>query len=178
MKKTIITAIATLVFAGNAFADANINGFAYQLQKASENVRVAADANGQADNNDVVVGSQIIHSEGTINVQGKVQQEIQADNARVVTGGATDSTVGLQVIKSEDAINANGAVDQILNASGNVRVEGNEVENSVVGVQVIEAKGDLNVNGSAQQIMTGDNIRTVSSNANGSLVGSQVMSSQ
>lgn len=177
MKNTIITTIAaTLIFAGNAFADTNINGFAYQLQKANNNVRVAA--NGPAGNEDMVVGSQIIHSAGSINVQGKAQQEIQANNARVVAGNVTNSTIGMQVIKSNDAVNINGSVDQVLNASGNTRASANAIENSIVGIQVIEAKGDLNLNGAAQQIMTGDNIRAVSHNASGSIVGSQVMSSQ
>jgi len=177
MKNTIITTIAaTLVFAGNVFADTSINGFAYQLQKANNNVRVAA--NGSAGNEDMVVGSQIIHSAGAINVQGKAQQEIQTNNARAFAKNVTNSTVGVQVIKSDDAMNVNGSVDQILNASGNTRANANNIENSVVGVQVVEAKGDLNINGSAQQIMTGDNIRAVSHNASGSLVGSQVMSSQ
>lgn len=174
MKNIIITTIATLVFAaGNALAGTNINSFAYQLQQAS-NVVVNARADGNANNSDMVIGSQVIQSDSAVNVHGQAQQEIHAANIRVTTSGATDSTIGLQVVASDDVINVNGSVDQLLFAS-NVAVVANDVENSVVGAQVIQAKGDLNINGAAQQLMFADNIHVRSTNASGSIVGAQVI---
>ncbi|HRJ51531.1 MAG TPA: hypothetical protein PLE99_02100 [Candidatus Thiothrix moscowensis] len=174
MKNTIVAAaFSLLVLSGTAFAGTNVNGFAYQLQKANEiTVNAVEDKNNSS--KESVVGSQVMYSETALNINGRALQEIHVAEAAVTAANVNDSVVGIQVAKSNGVINVNGSVEQLMFAA-DVAVKASNVDNSVVGAQVIHAKGDLNVNGATKQMLFAENI-AVSSNGSGkSVVGAQVI---
>ncbi|QTR50966.1 hypothetical protein [Candidatus Thiothrix anitrata] len=174
MKNTIVAAVfSLLVLSGNAFAGTNINGFAYQLQKANEITVNAVEDKNNSDK-DAVVGSQVMYSETALNVNGRAMQEIHVANAVVAASGLKDAVAGIQVAKSNGVVNVNGSIEQLLFAT-DVAVKASDLDNSVVGAQVIHAKGDLNVNGSAKQMMFAKNITVAASGTGKSVVGAQVM---
>lgn len=174
MKNTIVAAaFSFLVMSGTAFAGTNVNGFAYQLQKANDiTVNAVEDKNNSG--KDAVIGSQVMYAETALNVNGRALQEIHVATAAVSAAELNNSVAGIQVVKSNGVANINGSVEQLMFAT-DVAVKASDVENSVVGAQVIHAKGDLNVNGSAKQMMFAKSITVAFSDAGKSIVGAQVI---
>lgn len=131
MKTTliIIAAIAVVLFSGNSFAATNINGFAQQLQQAND-VTVYSKSG-----ENMVVGSQVVHSTGELNVNA-IEQTLIANNISVHAVDAENSVIGAQVIASKGHLNINNSVKQIM-LSHSILVAQNGGENSVVGAQVI-----------------------------------------
>jgi hypothetical protein len=176
MKNILLTATTSaLLFAGTAFADVNINSFAYQLQKADHVMVNAQSSEGL--NNDMVIGSQVINTKGTLNVNGKAKQQLHTETARLNAASLRNTTAGLQVIKANGAINANGTIEQLMIAD-DVAVVASDAQNAVIGAQVVRAKGTLNINGETKQMMFSDNVTVELRDGSNSVVGAQVITSK